>query len=433
MNELEEKTVEICAPKEERPLLYRYSKFLVLLITLLVIACSVIIHKRFVKHSDAITFSAEIKVNPTKVFTEKITIEKGKTIGKILSIYDISYQDINKILKAAASKGINLGHLKPEQTLELQYFKNELQPKTISYLNVSIDQQTNLKIIKDPKTDAFQASIVPLDVIKEIVPLYGKIKNSLMVAAIQEGVPISNLIEATNACSYEIDFQRDIKDGDSFKILLEKITSKEDGNVFFGKTLYFALELSGKKYKLYKFTPQGGQEAFFTEEYKSAKRGLLKTPLSVSRVSSKFGIRKHPILGYSLMHKGIDFAAPKGTAIYSAGTGTILDIGRNRGLGNYVKVKHNDQLSTVYGHISRFAKNLKKGERVKQGQIIAFVGATGRATGPHLHYEMLLRDRHIDPFKFKLPSTTTLKGEDVKNFEAHKTYVDSLLKDNLFS
>ena len=419
--------------EEKRSLFFKYSWSLGLVASLLFIFSSVFVYQKFLKRSDEIVFSRAITTKISRTVTEKITIEKGQTLGKILSSYGLSYQNINKILKAASSRKIDLTQLKPGQIFEVQYVKGEAESKTLKYLAANINYKAKLKIIKNQKTNEFEASIIPISLIKEFISFGGKIKNSLMVSAIHAGVPISNLIEATNACSYEVDFQRDIRDGDSFKVLLEKFTSKEDGATFFGKTVYFSLKLNNRKYKIYRFKPKKGQEEFFTGANQSAKRGLLKTPVPIVRITSRFGRRKHPILGYSLMHKGVDFGAPIGTSIYSAGDGTVLQVGRNKGLGNFVKIKHNSKLITVYGHISRFAKKLKKGLRVKQGQIIAFVGKTGRATGPHLHYEIRVRGRHVNPLKFKLPSMKILRGKDVEIFKKHKAHINSLLGNKLFS
>ena len=427
-------TAEVSALKEQQSGVLGRSWIFSLITSLLFIFCSVFIYQKFLKDSDNTTFSKAIDSAAPRIFTEKITIEKGETIGKILSSYDLSYQKINKILKASSSQKINLTQLKPGQVLEIQYVKDKSQKKTLKYLTANINHKAKLKIAMDPKTNSFQGSIVPIDLVKEVISFGGKIKNSLMVSAIHQGVPVSNLIEATNASSYEIDFQRDLRNGDSFKILLEKFTSKEDGSTFFGKTLYFSLNLSRKKYRIYKFKPKNGQEEFFTEKHRSAKRGLLKTPVPVFRISGRFGMRKkHPILGYSVMHKGVDFAAPLGTSIYAAGDGVISTIGRNKGYGKFIKIRHNGRLTTVYGHISRFAKKLKRGARVKQGQIIAFVGQTGRATGPHLHYEIRVNGRHVNPLKFKLPSVKILKGQDMEKFKTHKSYIDSLLGSELFA
>jgi murein DD-endopeptidase MepM/ murein hydrolase activator NlpD len=432
--------VEIASIEEEKQsLFFKYSWSLGLLASILFIFSSVFVYKKFLKEDYKPVISSkaiERKIVERKIsetFTEKRTIKKGATIGKILSSYDVSYQSINKILKAASSQKIDLTQLKPGQVLKVRYVKDKSQIKALDFLSMRLNKKSKLKITQDQKTNEFKASIIPIALTKEVISFGGKIKDSLMVSAIHAGVPISNLIEATNACSYEVDFQRDIRNGNSFKMLIEKFTSEEDGSTFFGKTVYFSLKLNNRKYRIYKFKPKNGTEEFFTERNQSAKRGLLKTPIPIVRITSRFGRRKHPILGYSIMHRGVDFGAPIGTSIYSAGNGTVLQVGRDRGLGNFVKIRHNSKLVTVYGHISRFAKNLKKGIRVKQGQVIAFVGKTGRATGPHLHYEIRVRGRHVNPLKFKLPSMKILRGQDIKDFKSHRTYVNSLLKNKLFS
>jgi murein DD-endopeptidase MepM/ murein hydrolase activator NlpD len=420
-------------PEVKQSLFLRHPKRFRLFLTCLFLVSFVLIYIKFLRPADMVTLPQTPVAIVPKDLVERIIIEKGQTIGKILASYGISYQDVNAILKAAALQKVDMVKLNPGQVIEIQHETDSSGSKVLSSLTTQLNATAKLQIARDQASNSFKAAIVTIELVKEFVPFGGKIKNSLMVSAIRSGVPIPSLIEATNACSYEIDFQREVKDGDSFKILVEKFTSKENGSVTFGKAVFFALKLKGKEYKLYKFKPQNAREEFFTDQFQSAKRGLLKTPVSASRISSGFGMRKHPILGYSLMHKGVDFAAPAGTAIYAAGDGVVLQMGRNLLSGNYLKIKHNAKLTTVYCHMSNFAKALKQGMRVQQGQVVAFVGATGRATGSHLHYEILVQGRHVDPMKFKLPSITTLKGLDAENFKVHKAHVDSLLGNALFS
>ncbi|NRA73354.1 MAG: peptidoglycan DD-metalloendopeptidase family protein [Rickettsiales bacterium] len=393
----------------------------------LFIFCSLFTYQKFFKVPDTIIFSREVKNTLPQTLTDKMTIKKGTTIGKILSSYGLSHEEIRNILKISALKKVNLEHLKPKQALKIQYTTDNSQKKILKYFTITTSKTSKLEITRDEKTNDFKASILPINLAREIITFENKIQSSLISSALRTGVPMQNLIEATNACSYEIDFQRDIRKGNSFKILVEKFTSPEDGSTFFGKTLYFSLNLKNKQYKIYKFKPQNGKEEFFTEKYQSAKRGLLKTPVPVFRISSKFGKRKHPILGYSVMHKGVDFAAPRNTPIYAAGDGVVSFIGRGTGYGKYIKIRHNNKLTTLYAHINKFTKKLKKGMRVKQGQTIASVGMTGRATGPHLHYEIHVNGRHVNPLRFKLPSMKVLKGNDIEAFKNHKSYINTLL------
>lgn len=403
-------------------------RFLLLCMASLIVMFAIVTYNKIIKIRRKPSFTPQVVAPKPEILTDKITIEKGKVIGKILAAYNLSNTEISKIVKAAATKKVTLTLLNPGQAIEVTYTKDAANQIALKTIAIKLGLHSKLNITKEENTGAYKAELQAIQLQKEFIPMKGKIRNNIVVSAMHEGVPIQNLLEATKACSYEIDFQREIKDGDSFEILLEKFTSPEDGSTFFGKTLYFGLNMRGKLYKIYKFKPKDDEEAFFTSEYQSARRGLLKTPVQMARISSKFSMRKHPILGYSMMHKGVDFAAPHGAPIYAAASGTIVALGFKGGLGNHVEIRHSKELSTIYGHASRFAKNLKVGMRVKQNQVIAFVGMTGQATGPHLHYGLRYNGNYIDPLKFKTPSSKTLKGQEKEAFKNYKTYVDGLVR-----
>ncbi len=365
----------------------------------------------------------------TKVVMSKIIIEKGKSLREVLAPYNVSNVALAQMIKAAQSQGINMEALKPNQLIEVHYIKGETdagtQVKEISFVSGA---ERKLKLTQVQPGSGYQASIVHVPMHKELILMRGKIKNSIFASAAYHGVPIKNLIESTRACSYEVDFQRGIKNGDSFEILVEQFTSEDDQSVHFGKTVYFALNLAGRKYQIYRFKPPSDVEDFFTAEYKSARRGLLKTPVPMARITSKFSLRMHPVLGYSQAHQGVDFAAPQGTPIQAAGPGVVVAMEFKPSTGNYVKIKHNNEISTLYAHASRFAKNLAIGSRVKQGQTIAFIGMTGRATGPHLHYGLIYRGQYVDPLKFKAQPLKTLRGSALAAFKAHKANIDAIVQ-----
>lgn len=427
----EAQAVSVAAEITKPQAINRKRFFLIGAVLVGLLCMMVLIYQNFAnKHLPKFPSAAQpAPITVDKITTDKISIEKGNVIGKILTSYNLSSSDINKLLKAALLQKINLELLKPGQILEVSHIKNSSNGQiALKEISTKLDLHHKLKITRLENSNSYKAEIIPLQLSRDLIAMKGKIRNSLVVSAMHEGIPLANLLEATNACSYEVDFQRDIRDGDSFEILMEKFTSPEDSTPQFGKTLYFGLEMKGKAYKIYKFKPQNEEENFFTSEYQSARRGLLKTPVPAARISSTFSMRKHPILGYSMMHKGVDFAAPHGTPIYASGPGTIVDVGSNSGLGNYIKIRHGGDLSTLYAHASRFAKNIKAGMRVKQGQVIAFVGMTGRATGPHLHYGLMQGGRYIDPLKFKTPPHRVLKGPDKEALKNHMVYIDSLMK-----
>ena len=264
---------------------------------------------------------------------------------------------------------------------------------------------------------------------KELVYEESKITNSLYASAVKEKIPINLIVEFARIYGFQVDFQRDIWKNDSFQIIYETFLNENNESVDTGNILYANLILQGKELPLY-FFKSGKTYDHYDERGQSIKKTLMKTPINGARLSSSFGMRKHPILGFNKMHKGTDFAAPKGTPIMASGDGLVIKASWCGGGGNCVKIKHNSTYSTVYAHMSKFARNIKKGTRVKQGQIIGYVGSTGMSTGPHLHYEVIENGKKVNSQKLKLPSGKTLKGEERKRFEVVKIKT-KVLKSNL--
>ncbi len=256
------------------------------------------------------------------------------------------------------------------------------------------------------------------------------IESSLFEAGEADKLPPTVMGEVIKAFSYDVDFQRDIQPGDLYEVIYERFDD-EDGNLArTGDVLFASMTLSGKTIGIYHYTDRDGFSDYYDQDGHSLRKALLKTPIDGARISSGFGMRKHPILGYSKMHKGVDFAAPSGTPIYAAGNGTIVKIGRNGGYGNYIKIKHANGYATAYAHLSKFAKGLKNGSKVKQGDVIAYVGTTGRSTGPHLHYEVLVSGSQVNPKDVKLPTGTTLTGKELALFETRRDEINKL-RENL--
>lgn len=247
----------------------------------------------------------------------------------------------------------------------------------------------------------------------------GEINQSLFVDAGQAGVPSSAIVSLIHIYSWDVDFQRDIRKGDRFEVFFDKKLD-EDGNLIeTGKIRYAKLTLSGREVPIYRYTMQDGRTDYFKEDGKSIRRALLKTPIDGARLSSGYGMRHHPILGYSKMHKGIDFSAPLGTPIYAAGDGVIERRGRRGGYGNYLRIRHNNGLKTAYAHMKGFKSGQGVGSRVKQGEVIGYLGNTGRSTGPHLHYEILQNGRQVNPNSLDLPEGITLAAGDRQEFRDH--------------
>lgn len=286
-----------------------------------------------------------------------------------------------------------------------------------------------VQVARAAASDDFVAEAIARPLERQVLHGSGTIDSSLFVAARNAGIPNSVMIELIRAFSYDVDFQREIQPGDKFDLVYEAFYDNEGKMAKTGNILVASLSLSGTPLNLYSFTPSSGFTDFFDEKGQAVRKALLRTPVDGARLSSGFGRRKHPILGYTRMHKGLDFAAPRGTPIYAAGDGVIERAGRNGGFGKYVRIRHHSGYKTAYAHMKGYGKGIKKGKRVKQGQIIGYVGTTGRSTGPHLHYEVLLNNKQVNPRKIKLPAGEKLKKKDLTNFQAHRAEIDQLRED----
>jgi murein DD-endopeptidase MepM/ murein hydrolase activator NlpD len=274
--------------------------------------------------------------------------------------------------------------------------------------------------------DGFVAETIARRLLRVAINAEGRIDNNLSAAAQDAGLPMAVLVEMIRIFSFDVDFQRELQPGDSFEVLYEALF-EDDGSL--AKTdgvLYASLTLSGQRLDMYNFTPHSGHSDFFDGKGQSVRKTLMRTPIDGARLSSRFGMRKHPVLGYSRLHKGTDFAAPRGTPIYAAGDGVVESAGRNGAYGKYLRIRHNGTYKTAYAHMKRIAKGMRRGKRVRQGQIIGYVGSTGRSTGPHLHYEVLQGGRQVNPLKIKLPAGEKLKAADLASFHARRARIDDL-------
>ena len=271
----------------------------------------------------------------------------------------------------------------------------------------------------------FVALAINRPLIARTVGSRGTIETNLSVAGSEAGMPAKVLTDLIRMFSFDVDFQRDIQRGDSFEVVYDAKFEDSGAMALAGDIVYAAMTLSGKRMELYRFTPKSGRTDYFDPKGDSVRKTLMRTPIDGARLSSGYGMRKHPILGYTKMHRGVDFAAPRGTPIYAAGDGTVEVVGRKGAYGKYVRIRHNSTYKTAYAHMSRYAKGIRKGKRVKQGQVIGYVGSTGRSTGPHLHYEILVNGRQINPRRVKLPSGEKLKGQDLETFAARRAEIDA--------
>ena len=355
-------------------------------------------------------------------------IKYGDSISNILDKLNIPLNE-KKILLQEISKNKKLKKLNQNQNIEL-IIDNKFPIKVLK-LTISVTKTKNVNFTRNLVNDNFDIEEVEKKLTKEIIYKESKIVSSLYSSAIDQGLKPNIIIDFARIYGFQIDFQRDIWKNDSFQIIYENYLNDKNEIVETGKILFANLILQGKEHPLYLFENEKKSE-HFDESGQSIKKTLMKTPINGARLSSSFGKRKHPILGFTKMHQGTDFAAPKGTPIMAAGDGKVVRARWCGGGGKCVKIKHNSTYSTVYAHMSKFARGIKKGVRVKQGQIIGYVGSTGLSTGPHLHYEVIKNGKRINSQKMKLPSGETLKGQERKEFEIVKIKTN-VLKSKLIS
>ena len=346
----------------------------------------------------------------------KYKVNEGDSLEKILNNFEISNQEKRIVLKNILNnKKIN--KIFENQTISFQIDRKE--PVKVIEINFTISKTTNIIFKRDILKDKFAVTKIEKNLRKDFAYKESVIKNSLYSSAIKEKIPPSLIVEFARIYGFQIDFQRDIWKNDMFQIIYENFFNDENEAIETGNIIYANLILQGKEYPLY-FFKSGDINDYFDERGQSIKKTLMKTPINGARLSSSFGKRKHPILGFTKMHTGTDFAAPMGTPIMASGDGVVTKASWCGGGGNCVKIKHNSIYSTVYAHLSKFGRGIKKGSRVKQGQTIGYVGSTGMSTGPHLHYEVIENGRKVNSRKLKLPSGKTLRGDQRKDFEIIK-------------
>ena len=350
-------------------------------------------------------------------------VQKGDTYESILENIEIPFSEKKEILETL-KKEKKIKYLKQNQQI---YFKLDKQDNVrVIEFKVTIDKKKELFFFRDKDQAKFKSRIIEKQLTKVIIFREGVIENSLYDTAIRLNISPNTIIEFARLYGFQVDFQRDIWKGDSFQIIYEQFKNQNGSVIETGDIIFAKLNNQGKNLNLYKFKLKNNEIDYFDESGISVKKTLMKTPINGARLSSPFGKRKHPILGFTKMHTGTDFAAPTGTPIMASGDGIVTRAQWCGGGGNCVKIKHNSVYQTVYAHMSKFGRGIKKGVRVKQGQIIGYVGSTGLSTGPHLHYEVIENGRKINSQKLKLPSGKTLKGKERKEFEVNKIKVDVL-------
>ena len=384
-------------------------------------------NKRNSDKIDEITRTSEFS-NLTNFLVSKINspyeeisyiIKQNDTVEKILKKFKVRNEDINNISVKLRQKKFN--NIYSGRKLSLIIKKLDDGSNSVVNLLYPVNNTVSIEIRKNQNNFSIRENILQL--YKKEVVVKNTIKNNLYNAAVESGVEPNIIVEFARVFGFEVDFQRDIRKGDWFEILYEKFEDDNNKVRDTGKIIYASMYVNKEEINLYNFK-YNNEEEYYDIKGKSITKSLMKTPINGARLSSSFGMRKHPILGYNKMHRGTDFAAPSGTPIMASGSGTVTRARWCGGGGNCVKIKHNSTYETIYAHMKAFAKGIKEGRKVKQGQIIGYVGSTGLSTGPHLHYEVIVNGKKVNSQKLKLPSGKILKGEERKQFELDRIKID---------
>ena len=356
---------------------------------------------------------------------ESYVIKNNDTIEKILKSFNIRNIDIKKISINLRRK--NLSSIYSGRKLSIIYKQLDDGSNSVINLLFPISNTNSIEVRKSQDNFFIKENILKL--YKKEVVVKKNIKNNLYNAAVNAKIEPNIIIEFARIFGFEVDFQRDIRKNDWFEIYYEKFIDDNDKVRDTGKIIYASMFVNGEEINLYNFKYKSNDFEYYDIKGKSITKSLMKTPINGARLSSAYGMRKHPILGYNKMHRGTDFAAPSGTPIMASGSGTITRARWCGGGGNCVKIKHNSTYETIYAHMKAFAKGIKEGKKVKQGQIIGYVGSTGMSTGPHLHYEVIVNGKKVNSQKLKLPSGRILKGNARNEFELKRIQIDLKLSE----
>ncbi|MEP5262217.1 MAG: peptidoglycan DD-metalloendopeptidase family protein, partial [Nitratireductor sp.] len=369
--------------------------------------------------------AASIPAAPQPVETT-VELASGETLMEVLQDAGVDRIDAYHAV-AAMTSYYSPRKLRAGQAISLTFMEapdgaiaegeSGTSAKYLTTLALEPDIERTIEV-KRNEDGSFDSQEIKHEFTEGFVRAAGTINNSLFLDGEQAGVPAPIIIELIRMYSYSVDFQREIQPGDKFEVYFSRKFNEQNRPVKEGDVLYAALTVGGKSHKLWRFDPSNdGQWDYFDENGQSMKKFLMKTPIDGARISSTYGLRRHPILGYSKMHAGVDFAAPRGTPVYAAGDGTITRANRFGSFGNYVSIRHANGYETAYAHLNGFARGIKAGTRVRQGQVVAYVGTTGRSTGPHLHYEVHRNGKKMNPLALKVPTGRKLEGKQLTAFK----------------
>ncbi len=405
-----------------------YSFLLLLFFTIYVLILNQIKNYAELKQNNFNTFLKSNEFNNIKNYIFKnlnspyqeftYTVQNNDTIDKVLRKFDVDVNDVKNITAQIANKKLSNIFI----NTEIRIITKEDQGinKLVSFF-YPVDEITSVEVKRNKDEFVVNKNILKLE--KQEVVLSNSIKNNLYSSAVEVGVEPNIIVEFANIFGFEVDFQRDIQVGDKFEIYYERLLD-EDGVVRnTGKIFYASMFVNNKEISLYNFK-YNNETGFYDVDGKSVIKTLMKTPINGARLSSSFGFRRHPILGFNKLHQGTDFAAKTGTPIMASGSGVVVMAQKYKGYGNYVKIRHNSTYETAYAHMSKYGRGIRKGVRVNQGQIIGYVGSTGLSTGPHLHYEVIENGKRVNSQRLKLPTGKTLDNEARNKFEVERIKID---------
>jgi murein DD-endopeptidase MepM/ murein hydrolase activator NlpD len=361
------------------------------------------------------------------------TVQSGDTLFKIFSDAGIAPTE-SHFISNSINKVYEVSKLKIGNQVEVKFLQEPDKPENEDYYS----KVKYIKVITDDKVievdyhqdkNEYEAKLVEIPLTLKETFSQGEINDSLYISATNAGVSPYAVMDFIKLFSYDVDFQRDIKPGDKFEVYYNYLANHKDQKIRDGNIVYASLSLGGKKKEIFRYEDNEGNTDYYNRTGENIRKTLLKTPINGAKISSGFGMRKHPILGFSRMHKGLDYAAPRGTPVLAAGDGIIQFVKTSKtGYGKHVKIKHSSKYATLYAHLDRFSTGIKKGTRVSQGDVIGFVGATGLASGPHLHYEVHERENQVNPSKISFPKLPPLSNQKLKVFQTHLKNIDEMLQ-----
>lgn len=383
--------------------------------------------KRYVTRDGKMKLVADLNVGPRWI---NLTVEPGDTFMDLITKTGADERDAHAAIEALKEQ-FNPRDLKVGQEVKIAveptYEIGNADSKKLLEIALAADAERTVRVLRG-EDDSFITKEILSPLSERVVRVQGTIDSSLFMAAQKAAIPPSVIVALIRMFSYDVDFQRDTRTGDSFEIFYSRYYNDANAPVRDGVIRYAAITLGGKEKAYYRFTPgDDGEADYFDANGQSAKKFLMRTPIDGARLSSGYGSRLHPILGYTKMHTGTDFAAPSGTPIYAAGTGTVEKAGPNGSYGNYVKIRHANGYQTAYAHMSRFASGIRSGAHVAQGQTIGYVGTTGRSTGPHLHYEIFVKNSRVNPMSIKAATGRKLEGRELATFERARDDVERVM------